>query len=182
MSDNKSRRKPFYNNHVRRSRAIGCSAVASAAGVVMRSASQQVYGTETAEALCSNTKLTKRLLDFHLKRGRWKSKKRRPLKIEDFLDNGLKHIRSGIYAGSQDDRPIRCSMRGIKHLYYVSPRVLCMCRWCSLRPSPLRSEITTYSDDESMYLQLLGRWNAGYFQYCGDEVYGRQHNSLIRML
>lgn len=139
-------------------------------------------GTNTLiEEFIPASRLTKRLLDFYLKRGRWKSKKRRPLKINQFIDNGLKHIRTGVYAGSQDDRVIRCSMRGIKHLYYVSPNVPCLCQWCTLRPSPLSSEITLFCNG-SLYMDLKSGWDSYIHHYINDHVYERQHNPMIKML
>ncbi|AET40987.1 uncharacterized protein Ecym_7138 [Eremothecium cymbalariae DBVPG len=181
MSDNKSQRKPYYNNHYTR-RSHGFGLITPPSNIVVSSNKLLSYGIKRMEVMYSASRLTKRLLDFHLKRGRWKSKKRRPLKIDQFLDNGLKHIRSGVYAGSQDDRPIRCSMRGIKHLFYVAPSMPCMCRWCTLKPSPLRSEITPCCN-ESPYNELTIKWSTNIHQYyIGEEAYERQHNTMIKIL
>ncbi|AMD20460.1 HDL284Cp [Eremothecium sinecaudum] len=181
MSDNKLQRKTYDNNdHAKRPRGFGLASPNT--NIVIGNIHLQKNVGGSMEESLPASKLTKRLLDFYLKRGRWKSKRRRPLKIDQFMDNGLKHIRCGVYAGSQDDRPIRCSMRGIKHLYYVSPNVPCMCTWCTLKPSPLRSDITVFCR-ESMCIEPNTRWvNTLRPFLVGDQIYERQHSSITRML
>lgn len=79
---------------------------------------------------------------YYIKR-QHQRKRRRPLKLASFPDNGLISFRYGKLVGFQDSRSLRCPFRGIKHGYIAKPGVRCICKTHAVKPSPLVKDIST---------------------------------------